>query len=124
MKLAIIGSRDFVDYNRLKEVILDYFSFFDENDRKRKFDFDEIVSGGARGADFCGKKLAEEYNIKLTEFIPNWDLHGKKAGLMRNSDIIKAADVIFVAWDGVSRGTANSLSIAKRLKKDTLIIYF
>jgi len=69
-------------------------------------------------------QFAREENIKLTEFIPDWDRFGKRAGFMRNEDIIKSADVVLAFWDGVSKGTQNSLSIAKRLKKPTFIIYF
>lgn len=85
---------------------------------------DEIVSGGAIGADRLGARWAKAQGIKLTEFLPDWERFGKRAGFIRNEDIIKAADAILAFWDGQSRGTANSLSIAKRLKKPTFIIYF
>lgn len=129
MKLAIIGSRDFNDYKLLNDVVYQHYG----ETRIRQdlygrvdtiYSFNEIISGGARGADLLGAKFAKEKNIKLTEFIPDWDKHGKAAGFIRNEDIIKNCDEVLAFWDGISRGTGNSLSIAKRLKKPTLVIYF
>lgn len=129
MKLAIIGSRNFNDYTLLKEVLYNHYG----ETRVRQdlygridtiYAFDEIISGGAKGADSLGAQFAKEKNFKLTEFLPDWDKHGKAAGFIRNEDIIKNCDEVLSFWDGLSRGTANSLSIAKRLKKPTLVIYF
>lgn len=119
MKLAIIGGRDFTDYNRLMSAIEDFFP--DSGGVSR---ISEIVSGGARGADSLGARYARECGLKLTEFIPDWDRHGKRAGFIRNQDIIENCDCVLAFWDGKSKGTGNSLSIAKRLKKTTLIVYF
>lgn len=125
MKLAIIGGRDFTDYALLKRTIETHFYDCDSRDGSRCPLFDEIVSGGARGGDKLGARLAKEMtNIKLTEFIPDWNRYGLRAGFMRNEDIVKTADFVLAFWDGLSKGTANSLSIAKRLKKPTLIIYY
>ena len=129
MKLAIIGSRSFKDHEVLNYIINTYFSDFEQcscgnPDGSYEPRFDEIVSGGAVGADQLGARWAKDNGVKLTEFIPDWAKYGKRAGFIRNEDIIKAADFVLAFWDGTSRGTANSLSIAKRLKKSTLIIYF
>lgn len=84
---------------------------------------EEIISGGAAGADTLGARWAKEHEVKLTVFRPDWNRHGKAAGFIRNEDIVAAADMVLAIWDGFSNGTANSLCIAKRLKKPTLIIY-
>lgn len=43
-----------------------------------------IISGGARGVD----RLAGEYSalrgIEFTEYLPEWDRYGKRAGFIRN----------------------------------------
>lgn len=115
MKLGIIGSRNYDDYAMLCQVLVFYLG---------PLDLTEIISGGAKGADSLGARYANDKGIKLTEFLPDWDKYGKRAGFIRNEDIVKNADFILVFWDGVSKGTGNSLSIAKRLKKPTFIIYF
>lgn len=134
MKLAIIGSRDFNDYDLLKSTIIKYFS------NESGFTFDEVISGAAAGADSLGAKYSKEYGIKLMEYKAEWDnleakpciiktnKYGKKynalAGHNRNSLIINDADLILAFWDGKSTGTKDSLTKAKNLKKPTFIIYF
>lgn len=119
MKLAIIGGRDFTDYNRLMAAIETHFSDCGGVSR-----ISEVVSGGAKGADSLGARYARECGLKLTEHLPDWGRHGKRAGFIRNKLIINDADMVLAFWDGASKGTGSSLSIAKRLKKDTVIIYF
>jgi len=124
LKLAIIGSRTFTDYNLLSKTVLHYFSRFNEIEGWDEFLISEIVSGGAVGADGLGAKFAREYDIKLTEFIPDWQKYGRSAGFKRNEEIISAADFVLTFWDGLSRGTENSIDWARKQKKPTLIIYF
>lgn len=111
MKLGVIGSRDFNDYDLLK-LKLDNIT-----------DLTEIVSGGATGAD----KLAEFYGnvngIKTTIFIPDWS-KGKSAGFTRNTKIVEYSDQILAFWDGHSRGTLDSINKAKKLKKNVGIIMY
>ncbi len=123
MKLAIIGSRDFKNYPLLKETVLKHFVGYDTKTCMEVWP-EEIVSGGANGADSLAKAFALEYGIPLKEFIPEWEKYGKRAGFLRNQDIVKRADWVLCFWDGQSKGSGNSLSIAKKLKKPTLIIYF
>ena len=47
IKLAIVGSRDFTDYERFKEAVLQTLLNWNVN----KTDIEYIVSGGAKGAD-------------------------------------------------------------------------
>lgn len=111
MKLGIIGSRTFNDYELMqKEVSL--------------VDVDCIVSGGARGADSLGKRLAEENNIFYLEFLPDYATHGRKAPFLRNTEIVEASDVIMAFWDGKSTGTQDALKKAKKLGKTVRIILF
>ena len=53
MRIAIIGSRTFNDYELLQETLENY-----------KDQISVIVSGGARGADTLGERWAKENNIK------------------------------------------------------------
>jgi hypothetical protein len=111
MKIAVIGSRNFNDYNRLKR-ILDLYPI------------STIVSGGASGADSLAEKYADEKKLTKQIFPAQWDLFGKKAGFIRNTTIIENCDMVIVFWDGSSKGTKDSLDKAQNLKKTTLIAYF
>ncbi len=104
MKLAIVGSRDFDDYEFLKKMI-------------QYHPCTQIISGGARGADTLAKRYAVEHGIPLREFIPDWDTFGKSAGFRRNEQIVKACDELVALWDGISRGTKHSIDLADKAGK-------
>ena len=80
-----------------------------------------IVSGGAKGADSLGEQYAAENNIPTEIYLPDWDKHGRAAGFIRNTDIIKACDVVMAFWDGESRGTRDSMSKATQLMKEVYV---
>lgn len=113
MKLAVIGSRSFNDYDLLKtnlDVIKDKIT--------------EIVSGGAKGADSLARKYAQENSIALKEFIPDWEKFGKSAGFRRNKDIVGYCDSLVAFHDGISKGTQHSLNIAEELGKKYFVVLF
>ena len=113
MKLAIVGSRTFSDFNLLQRT-MNFFIFED---------IKEIISGGARGADFLGKRYAENYAIKFTEYLAGWDKYGKSAGFIRNQTIVDNCDMVLAFWNGESRGTADTIEKARKAKKPTFIVY-
>mgnify|MGYP003347785061 CR=1 FL=1 len=112
IKLAIIGSRTFDNYNILKENLESY---------KNKISL--VVSGAAKGADLLGERWAIENNIKTLIFPANWEKYGKRAGFIRNEDIIKNCDAVIAFWDGKSKGTFHSLSLADKYKKPYKVIH-
>ena len=111
MKVAVIGSRGFDDYVLLKETL-------------SKIEITLLISGGARGADSLGERYANENNIPKKIFYSEWDKHGKAAGFLRNTDIINEADIIIAFWDGVSNGTKDSITKAKKQNKQIIIINY
>jgi GH18 family chitinase len=108
MKIAIVGSRSFTDYEKLRKFILDHINIED---------ISLVVSGGAIGADTLAEKFAKEYSIEKKIFIPQWDTYGKKAGFMRNIDIVKSSDIVFAFWDGQSKGTKSTITLASEYDK-------
>jgi len=113
MKLAIVGSRGFDSYAYLSKTLEIYFS-----------QIDEIVSGGARGADSLGGRYAREHEIPLKEFIPDWNLYGKSAGFKRNEQIVDEATALAAYWDGQSHGTKHSINLARNLQKPVIIFLY
>lgn len=111
-KLAIIGSRSFND----KKIFDKTLAFLPKPSM--------IVSGGAMGADSLGANYAEDNSIPTIIHLPNWALHGRSAGFVRNEYIIRDCDVVLAFWDGKSRGTKDSLDHAKQYKKPTIVVYF
>jgi len=115
MKLAVIGGRDFNDYTLLQKSILSHY---------RGKGVKMIISGGAKGADTLGERFAKDYKLDTVIFTPNWETYGKSAGFIRNQDIIRNSDHVIAFWDGKSKGTKNSIDIARKLGKELVIIMY
>lgn len=73
----------------------------------------EIVSGGCRGIDLAGEMFAENYNIPVRRFLPDWSKEGKGAGPIRNTKMVEYGDALCLIWDGCSTGSADILRKAK-----------
>jgi len=114
MKIAIIGSRNFI----LKKPIEEYIDELLSDD---EFNNAQFISGGAKGIDseieeFCGKNYRE---IKVIRPI---NPANKIDYLFRNIEIITLADKIIAFWDGKSKGTKFVIDYAKARDKDLIII--
>jgi len=108
-KVAIIGSREWADF----EMVRDYVYSLDEDDT--------IVTGGARGADQFAEIYGRERGLAVIVYQADWDTHGRRAGLIRNHDIIGGADRVVAFWNGSSTGTQHSLRLAKEAGKHALV---
>ena len=106
MKIAVVGSRNVnvVDISR-------YIS-----------NCEEIVSGGAVGVDSCAAQYAKENGIKLTVFLPQYELYGRAAPIVRNKEIVDYADKIVAFWNGRSKGTLSVIKYAEKTGKSCEII--
>lgn len=74
----------------------------------------EVVSGGCRGVDEIGERLARTRGIPTKVFPADWKAHGKAAGPIRNREMAQYADALIALWDGKSRGTKNMIDEAKK----------
>lgn len=117
MKIAIVGGRDFNDYNFLRKEV---GKFIHENE----ISLSSIISGGAKGADTLAEKLATEINVELIIFKPNYEKFGRGATIVRNTEIIKNCDVVVAFWDRKSKGTHDSIKKAQKLDKRFSIINY
>lgn len=110
IRLAIVGSRTFNNYNTVVDVL---------SCLKRDYGYNyiEIVSGGAKGADAFAEHYAMENDIKLTVFPADWKKYGRRAGFIRNVDIIKNCDVCVCFWDGESHGTKHDIELCEQMHK-------
>lgn len=104
MKIIIAGTRDFNNYDVLKNICDTLF---------RGLHTVEIVSGNCRGADMLGERYANENNIKLTKFPADWNTYGKRAGYIRNTEMALYSDALIAFWDNKSKGTKMMIDIAR-----------
>lgn len=115
MKVAIVGSRSFDNMKLLQEKVYEL---------TKGAVIEEIISGGAHGADNLARIYAVTHNLPLIEFIPKWQEHGKAAGPIRNKYIVDRADIIIAFWDGISKGTKSSIDLAKKHNKELYVIEY
>ena len=112
MNIAIVGSRTFTDQAAVDSVM-------DQLALAMRIGL--VVSGGARGADSLGAHWARSRNIPVSIHYPDWNRFGRSAGFRRNETIITDADLVVAFWDGLSRGTAHSIQLARSQGKKVLI---
>jgi predicted Rossmann fold nucleotide-binding protein DprA/Smf involved in DNA uptake len=105
MKVAVVGSRE---YRNLAEVR----QFVWEQDRSTT-----IVSGGASGVDREAVDEARRLGMTYEVHLPDWAVHGRSAGIIRNRAIVESADEVVAFWDGRSRGTASTIEFARKAGK-------
>lgn len=77
----------------------------------------EILSGGARGIDRAARRYAYEHNILITEILPEYNLYGRRAPLIRNDLIISLSDKVYIFWDGKSKGSDYVIKKCKECSK-------
>jgi len=117
IRLGIVGSRNFYNYEefgiRLHEAIFNWnISNF------------EIISGGAQEADSLAERFAKENNIPIEVFRADWNLYGKRAGPIRNKKIVENSTHIltFPSIEN-SPGTMNTISLAKKVNLEIIIVW-
>jgi 3-keto-L-gulonate-6-phosphate decarboxylase len=105
--IVVTGGRDFSSRR-------DVFAALESLHREHPIGL--LAQGGAKGADQWARLWAlDRLNVQLVTFHASWDVHGRKAGPMRNQrmlEVIKPAVVL--ACPG-GAGTANCVETAKRL---------
>ncbi len=107
MKIAIIGSRGLH--------VEDLGKYLPEG-------VTEIVSGGAKGIDSDAERYADENGIKITVFLPKYNLYGRGAPILRNKEIVDYADEVLAFWDGNSRGTESVIEYCREVGKKVTVV--
>ena len=114
MNIAVVGGRDFEDYDLLEQTL--FSSVSPEGDM--------IISGGAKGADNLAKQFANENFIPYKEYPADWKNLGKSAGRVRNAEIVAQSDYVIAFWDGKSAGTKHTIDIAHKKGLIVLVISY
>lgn len=111
-KIAVIGSRGFVNYALLEKILNEY----------SKGSIEKFISGGARAAYSLAERYAFLHGIEIEIIKADRDLHGDAAVLMRNRAIAEQCDELIAFWDGKSMGTKNCIEEAQRLNKPVRVV--
>ena len=114
--IAIIGSRDFVNLGLVVGLVQTMVA-------KRGLGAFSVVSGGARGTDRYAVAEANRLGVQTCVFEPDNDSYPiVKALKIRNTEIVRKADVVIAFWDGSSRGTMDAVFKAKHFNKKVIVI--
>lgn len=95
--ILVCGGRGFLDYTLLNTTMCNL-----------KYEFEDIavMHGDARGADFLVKAWCFCNGIREYSRPANWELYGKSAGVIRNTEMLNENPDLVVAFEG-GRGTRN-----------------
>lgn len=119
MRLLVCGHREFDDWNlldtKLSEFALDCYHNKDQL---------TIIEGGAKGADFLARVWSKKNNVSFVEYPADWKLHGKKAGPIRNRQMITEGkpDLVLAFLHPNSIGTRDMVRAAKDAGIETIVV--
>jgi len=104
MKLLITGSRKWTDYDLIETII---------NKIKPKL----IIHGGCEGADLLADQVANTFFYSKKVFLADWATLGKKAGPIRNQQMInEKPDTCVVFHEDPNLGTGTRDCVTRCLQ--------
>lgn len=102
MRILVCGGRDSGDFE---------IPVFIETLNKLKPSV--IISGKARGFDMLAENYANVYGVEFEGYPADWEKYGKKAGYLRNKQMLdEGKPDLVIAFPG-GKGTANMVKLAK-----------
>lgn len=123
----IIGSRNFTDYDRFKQVTDQLLAIQVKNQMQLN-----IVSGEGNGADTLAERYAKENGYRFIKFAADWNSYGKQAGPIHNERMHKfiftmaseheAKRGVIAFWDGKSKDTEQSFDLARKYNNPLRVI--
>ena len=127
MKLGVTGSRTITDFDFIPYLLLqnqEFRNFCAANGFCKPVEC--VISGGAKGVDSSAYAAAVVCGIKNICFLPDRKKYPgflfAKACLERNKKIAETCDILLAVWDGKSKGTLNTIEIARSLEKAVFIV--
>jgi hypothetical protein len=106
-EIVVTGGRDYNDWETVQKIL-------------NLFDPTLIIQGGATGADALAVKYASFYGKNWITVKADWNKYGKRAGPVRNREMIEAyPGAIIVAFPG-GRGTADCVDAA--VKRNRIVL--
>jgi len=83
-----------------------------------------VIAGGANGVDTLAEHWAKRNKIEFIAYPARWKTFGKRAGIMRNHEMVEFCDYLIAFWDGKSKGTLDSITYAKEIGVPTIVHLF
>jgi SLOG family YspA-like protein len=132
MRVIIAGSRSIKGEEAVQMI--------DTAMRGLNWNITEVISGDAPGIDTAAVEWAKRNNIDYVRMPANWELHGKRAGYLRNKKMAWYARVtsrilelqgeevpekhkgaLVAFWKNNSRGTGHMIDLAREFNLETKV---
>lgn len=102
--VLVCGGRDYSDQISMWQVL---------EALHKEFNFTRLIHGAARGADRLSGEWARQAGVPVTTFLADWAKHGKRAGPIRNQQMLtEGKPYMVVAFPG-GVGTADMVRRSK-----------
>lgn len=103
MKVIVCGGRNFWDKD---------FVFFKLDEIHSQTPITLVIHGAPAGADSLANAWANENKIQRLPCPANWKDYGKRAGIIRNAEMLALNPNMVIAFPG-GTGTQNMIDISK-----------
>lgn len=119
LAILVCGDRNWTDYALVKK-------FIEAVVEKTKAKKIKVVEGEARGADTCGRKVAEANSYNLAAYPARWDIYGPGAGPVRNKQQLEKENphLVIGFHDDIenSKGTLDMINKSVLAGKPTILV--
>jgi Protein of unknown function (DUF2493). len=118
MRILITGSRDWDDKEIIDTALTEWW-------REVGYPNEVTLVSGAcpTGADRMCERSAAALRFRVERYPADWETHGKRAGFIRNSEMVKlGADVCFAFIKNGSRGASHTADLAVKAGIPTIRI--
>lgn len=106
-RILVCGGRYYKDQDTVNKTLFDITGLRDQ------YNFGTIIHGNARGADSLGASWGYRMGWKVEAYPADWKQYGKKAGYLRNKQMLdEGKPDLVVAFPG-GKGTAMMIKLAK-----------
>ena len=114
MRVGIVGSRDCGSHLRRTQEILAVLRAYGPGT--------VVVSGDCpTGIDMIAKRCAKALGLEYVGHPADWKRLGKRAGFARNGTIVADTDEGHAWWNGISRGTMDTVEKYKKAGKLVIV---
>lgn len=113
MRVLVCGGRNYDDWPRLKEKL---------DELHEKYKFTEVIHGAAEGADSLAGVWSRWYGVKETPFPADWKQYGKRAGYVRNNQMLEEGKPDMVVAFRGGKGTEMMVDLAEKAGVPTLLV--
>ena len=93
ISIIVTGDRDYHDYRYFGNKLDRFHIWISQNFNETLW---RVHHGGSRGVDALAQRYCENNAIACHTHHPDWDMHGKAAGIKRNIRMLKIASPKYV----------------------------